>query len=73
MIDINLSMVNNKYTIISPNTMSLQLQFIGLIGMNQYLLNKFNEPTFAIGFTLINFYYNQYYYYCMDIYILYCL
>ncbi len=34
-------MVNNKYTVINLNILSLQLQFIGLIGINQYLLNEF--------------------------------
>ncbi len=62
MIDINLSMVYNKYTIINPNTLSLQLQFIGLIGMNQY------EPTFAIGFTKLSIFII-----IVWIYILYCL
>ncbi len=67
--DINLRIVNNKYTIINPNTLSLQLQFIGLIGTNQYLLNKFNESICNWFYSIINAYYNQYYYY-MDMYII---
>ncbi len=57
--DINSNIVNNKYTIINLNTMSLQ--FIVFIGINQYSLNKFYKLYLQFFESFINFNYNKYY------------
>ncbi len=55
-----LSIAYNKYKIINSNRLSLQ--FIVFIGINQYLLEIFNEVYLYLFISFINDNYNQCYY-----------
>ncbi len=55
--DTILSIINNKYKIIHSNT--LPLQFIVFIGINQYLLDIFNELYLCLFISCINDNYKQ--------------